>query len=58
MSDVVDHALAEGLSINWLQDSNGNRNSDTVNGSLVSTELLEEMRSQLADPDHTAIRPQ
>ena len=55
MSDVVDHALAEGLSINWLQDSNGNRNSDTINGSLVSTELLEEMRSELADPDHTAI---
>ena len=53
--DVVDHAMADGLPINWLQDSNGNVNSDTINGSQVSKELLEETRSQLSDPDNTAI---
>lgn len=54
ISDVIDHALAEGLSINWLQDSHGNVNSDTINGSPFSKELLENMRSQVDDPDNTA----
>ena len=55
VSDVVDHALAEGLKINWLQDSEGNVNSDTINGSPYSKELLAKMRSEVDDPDNTAL---
>ena len=55
VSNVVDHALAEGLKINWLQDSRGNVNSDTINGSPYSKELLAKMRLEVDDPDNTAL---
>lgn len=54
ISDVIDHAVADGLGILQLQDQYGNTNSYTINGSAAGAELLQRLRSGVSDPDNTA----
>jgi hypothetical protein len=54
ISDVIDHAVADGLGILQLQDQYGVRNEYAINGSKAAAELLEKLRAGVSDPDHTA----
>ncbi len=54
ISDVIDHAVADGLGILQLQDQYGNRNLHTINGSIAAAELLQDLRSGVSDPENTA----
>lgn len=54
ISDVIDHAMADGLPILFLQDHHGNKNNDSINGCQASAELLQTLRSQVNDPNNTA----
>ena len=54
ISDVIDHAVADGLRILQLQDQHGKRNLHTINGSRAAAELLQHLRSRVSNPDNTA----
>ena len=54
ISDVIDHAVADGLGILQLQDQYGKRNCHAINGSPAAEELLQDLRAGVSNPDETA----
>ena len=59
LDDVINHMMAHGIPLSYLQDKNKNRNCDGINGCPAADELLEKlMRIVKAagryDPDKTA----
>lgn len=55
LDEVIDHMMAHGIPIGWIQDSNGIRNKAGINGTPAADELLNRLRSKSKHPDQTAI---
>ncbi|KAL9191048.1 hypothetical protein ACHAXT_000754 [Thalassiosira profunda] len=59
LDGLLDHIVAQGIPIRYVQDEHGKPNTDTINGCEAAQEvyadMLEELRAQSIDPRTTAI---
>ena len=54
LDSLIDHIMAQGIPILWMQDRHGNMNTDGINGCPSAIKLHEEFRMEMNDPSNTA----
>ncbi len=55
LSDYLNHVLGHGLQLSFLQDENGHRNEDGINGTQTATNLVNKLLVTCQYPETTAI---